>query len=192
MRFRIFFKRGRRLLYQRVTDAQSAAPRVGGSANNPSSFGIGAEPGHQEHRSPSTSVPTEASGCRSTVRRSIARLVPQPGQKTSSQGVPASSAARIVGDHSMSRPVAKRRFQRSTTSSASRRAARSALSLAAPALMSSPRVRTPISQSARDQEYEFSPRVEPVERELGVQLLDEREDYAHSEAPCGAQLKSRG
>jgi hypothetical protein len=65
-------------------------------------------------------------------------------------------------------------------------------SLAAPALMSSPRVRTPISQSARDQEYEFSPRVEPVERELGVQLLDERQNYAHSEAPCGAQLKSSG
>jgi hypothetical protein len=34
----------------------------------------------------------------STVQRSTARLVPQPGQKTSSQGVPASSAARIVGD----------------------------------------------------------------------------------------------
>jgi hypothetical protein len=54
---------------------------------------MGAEPGHQEHRRPSTSVPTEASGWRSTVRRSIARLVPQPGQKTSSQGVPATSAA---------------------------------------------------------------------------------------------------
>jgi hypothetical protein len=50
----------------------------------------------------------------------------------------------IVEDHSMSRPVAKRRFQRSTTSSASRRAARSAFSLAAPALMSSPLVRAPI------------------------------------------------
>jgi hypothetical protein len=46
-------------------------------------------------------VPAEAKGCRSTVRRSIARLVPQPGQKTSSHGVPAVSAARIVGDHSM-------------------------------------------------------------------------------------------
>jgi hypothetical protein len=49
-----------------------------------------------------------------------------------------------------------------------------------------------IATSARDQEYEFSPRVEPVERELGVQLLDERQNYSHSEAPCGAQLKSRG
>jgi hypothetical protein len=48
---------------------------------------MGADPGHHEHRSPSTIVPTEASGCRSTVRRSIARLVPQPGQKTSSQSV---------------------------------------------------------------------------------------------------------
>jgi hypothetical protein len=57
-------------------------------------------------------VPTEASGWRSTVRRSMARLVTQPGQKTSSHGVPATSAALIVGDHSMSRPVASRRFQR--------------------------------------------------------------------------------
>jgi hypothetical protein len=48
---------------------------AGGGAHSPSSFGIGADPGHHEHRSPSTSVPTEASGCRSTVRRSIARLV---------------------------------------------------------------------------------------------------------------------
>jgi hypothetical protein len=54
--------------------------RAGGSAYRPSSFGIGAEPRHQEHRRPSTSVPTDASGWRSTVRRSIARLVPQPGQ----------------------------------------------------------------------------------------------------------------
>jgi hypothetical protein len=38
-------------------------------------------------------VPTDASGWRSTVRRSIARLVPHPGQNTSSHGVPASSAA---------------------------------------------------------------------------------------------------
>jgi hypothetical protein len=76
---------------------------------------------------------------------SIARPVPQPGQKTSSHGVPAISAARMVGDRSMSRPVASRRFQRSITASASRRAARSAFSLAAPALMSSPRVRTPIA-----------------------------------------------
>jgi hypothetical protein len=113
---------------------------AGGRAYNPSSFGIGAEPGHQENRRPRTSVPTEASGWRSTVRRSIARLVPQPGQKTSSHGVPAISAARMVGDQSMSRPVAKRRFQRSMTSSASRRAARSAFSLAAPAWVSSPRV----------------------------------------------------
>jgi hypothetical protein len=90
---------------------------AGGKALSPSSFGIGADSGHQEHRRPSTIVPTEASGWRSTVRRSIARLVPQPGQKISSHGVPATRAARIVGDHSMSRPVAKRRFQRSMTSS---------------------------------------------------------------------------
>jgi hypothetical protein len=57
-----FFTRGRRLLHQRVTDAQSAPPRAGGSAYSPSSFGIGADPGHHEQRKPSTSVPTEASG----------------------------------------------------------------------------------------------------------------------------------
>jgi hypothetical protein len=50
--------------------------------------------------------------------RRNAVLFRSPEQKTSSQGVPASSAARIVGAHSMSRPVARRR------SSASRRAAR--------------------------------------------------------------------
>jgi hypothetical protein len=37
-------------------------PRAGGSAYKPRSFGIGADPGHQEHRKPSTNVPTEASG----------------------------------------------------------------------------------------------------------------------------------
>jgi hypothetical protein len=35
----------------------------------------------------------------------MARLVPQPGQNTSSHGVPASSPARIVGNHSMSEDV---------------------------------------------------------------------------------------
>jgi hypothetical protein len=44
----------------------------------PSSFGIGADPGHHEHRRPSTNVPTEASGWRSTVRKSIARLGAAP------------------------------------------------------------------------------------------------------------------
>ena len=58
---------------------------------------------------PAPSVPTEASGCRSMVRRSIALVMPQPGQNTSSHGVPARSAARIVGDRSMSRPRAKGR-----------------------------------------------------------------------------------
>ena len=56
--------------------------------------------------SPRTRVATEARGWRSTFRRSIARLVPQPGQNTSSHGVPAISAARIVGDHNMSRLAA--------------------------------------------------------------------------------------
>jgi hypothetical protein len=104
----------------RTSYRAARCPALGGKAYRPDSFGIGADLGHHEHLSPSTSAPTEASGWRSSVRRSIARLVPQPGQETSSQGVPASSAARIAGDHSMSRPVASRRFQRSRTSSASR------------------------------------------------------------------------
>ena len=49
-------------------------------------LGIGAVSGHHEHRSPSTNVATDARGWRSTLRRSIARLVPQPGQNTSSHG----------------------------------------------------------------------------------------------------------
>jgi hypothetical protein len=58
----------------------------------------------------------------STFRRSIARLVPQPAQNTSSQGVPAISAARIVGEHSMSRLAASCSFRRSMTAFASARA----------------------------------------------------------------------
>jgi hypothetical protein len=42
---------------------------------------------HQEHRTPRTRVATDASGWRPTFRRSIARLVPQPGQNMSSRGV---------------------------------------------------------------------------------------------------------
>jgi hypothetical protein len=87
---------------------------AGGKACSPRILGIGADSGHHEHRRPSTNVPTDASGCRPTIRRSMMRLVPQPGQNTSSHGVPESSAARIVGDH-MSRPAASRSFQRSTT-----------------------------------------------------------------------------
>jgi hypothetical protein len=45
-------------------------------------------------------------------RRQIARLVPQPGQNTSSQSVPAISAAGIAGDHSMSRLETSCSFQR--------------------------------------------------------------------------------
>jgi hypothetical protein len=57
-------------------------------------------------------VATEA-GWRSTVRRSIAQLVPQREQNKSSHGLPAISAARIVGDHNMSRPAATWSFRRS-------------------------------------------------------------------------------
>jgi hypothetical protein len=50
----------------------------------------------------SSKVPTEANGWRSTARRSIARLVPQPGREASSHGPPAQllrdSAARLRND----------------------------------------------------------------------------------------------
>jgi hypothetical protein len=84
---------------------------------------MGADSGHHEHLSPRTRVATDARGCRSTFRRSMARLVPQPWQNTSSHGVPAISAARIVGDHSTSRLPASCSFQRSTTPFAAARAA---------------------------------------------------------------------
>jgi hypothetical protein len=103
----------------------AAAFATGGIACSPSILGIGAVSGHHEHRSPSTNVATDARGWRSTLRRSIAWLVPQPGQNTSSHGVPAISAARIVGDHSMSRLAASCSFQRSMTAFASARAASS-------------------------------------------------------------------
>jgi hypothetical protein len=67
----------------------AAAFAAGGRAYSPRILGIGADSGHHEHRSPSTRVATDARGWRSTLRRSIARLVPQPGQNTSSHGVPA-------------------------------------------------------------------------------------------------------
>jgi hypothetical protein len=150
------------------TDALAPSRR----AKSLSSFGIGAEPGHQEHRRPSTSVPTEARGWRSTVRRSIARLVPQPGQKTSSHGVPATRAARIVGDQSMSRPVARRRFQQSMTSSASRRAAQVRLQLGGASLdveSSCPDARLRPSESIRPMPSDGRPdlaRVAPTAPEV--------------------------
>ena len=49
------------------------------------------------------------------VRTSMARLDRQPGQYTSSHGIPARTAQRIVGDHSGERSA----FHRSTTRSAS-------------------------------------------------------------------------
>jgi hypothetical protein len=41
---------------------EDTAAACGGKACKSSSFGMGAEPGHHKHRSPSTRVPTEASG----------------------------------------------------------------------------------------------------------------------------------
>jgi hypothetical protein len=122
-------------------------------------FGIGAASGHHEHRSPSTRVATEARGWRSTFRRSIARPVPQPGQNTSSQGVPAISAARIVGDHSMSRLAASCSFQRPMTAWASARAAASATCRLAAVAMSRPRVRTPIAASSVELQNNPRPRL---------------------------------
>jgi hypothetical protein len=90
----------------------AAAFAAGGRVCNARILGIGADSGHHEHRSPSTRVATDARGWRSTFRRSIARLVPQPGQNTSSHGVPAISAARIVGDHNMSRLATSCSFRR--------------------------------------------------------------------------------
>jgi hypothetical protein len=66
---------------------------AGGAAWSPIRRGIGAEPWHNEHRRFSTRLPTDASGWRSSTRMSIARLVLQPGQKTSSHGAPARTAA---------------------------------------------------------------------------------------------------
>jgi hypothetical protein len=48
--------------------------RAGGWADRPISFGIGTDPGHQEHPRPSTSVPTEASASRSTKSSTRSRL----------------------------------------------------------------------------------------------------------------------
>jgi hypothetical protein len=85
-------------------------------------IGIGAETGHHEHRSSSTKLPTDASGWRSIVRISIAPLIWQPGQYTSSHGMPATIAPRIVGDDRAPRPGASARFQLSTTYTAQSRA----------------------------------------------------------------------
>jgi hypothetical protein len=55
-------------------------PMLGGNACNPIIFGMGADPAHHEHRSPSTRLPTDAMGWRSMARISSARLVLHPGQ----------------------------------------------------------------------------------------------------------------
>jgi hypothetical protein len=70
--------------------------------------------------------------------RSIARLVPHPGQNTSSHSVPAISAAPIVGDHSMSRLAASCSFQRSMRAIASARAAASATCRLVPMAIEAP------------------------------------------------------
>ena len=103
----------------------------------------------------STAIParalrlTRADGDRPSADR-LPRLVPQPGQNTSSHGVPAISAARIVGDRNMSRLATSCSFQRSMTAFASARAAASATCCLAPMAMSRPRVRTPIEHYRRN------------------------------------------
>jgi hypothetical protein len=52
----------------RKETGRAVAAAAGGRAYSPASFGIGVDPGHHEHRSPSTRVPTEDSGLRSSVR----------------------------------------------------------------------------------------------------------------------------
>jgi hypothetical protein len=110
----------------RITDSTPRpSPRAGGSACKPRILGIGADSGHQEHRSPSMSVATEARGWRSTFRRSTARLVQQPGQNRSSHGLsaisaapdrrrPCGSIARIGGRYHLRAPA---RITRATTPS---------------------------------------------------------------------------
>jgi hypothetical protein len=71
---------------------------TGGSAYSPIIFGIGADPGHHEHRKPSTRLPTEASGWRSMVRISIARFVRQLGQCTSKSQYASQAGRNIVTD----------------------------------------------------------------------------------------------
>jgi hypothetical protein len=79
------------ILFTGCYSASAPARIDGGNGRRPISFGIGAEPRHQEHRRAQHQRAIEASGWRSMVRKSIALLVPQPGQKTLSHGVPAST-----------------------------------------------------------------------------------------------------
>jgi len=69
-----------------VTADGSQPLLAGGSAKRPVSLRTGAEPRHHEHRSPGTSVPTDARGV------AIDSQIDRPagaaaGQNTSSQGV---------------------------------------------------------------------------------------------------------
>jgi hypothetical protein len=52
------------------------------AACSPHQDGIGADPWHQEHRSPSTRLSTDAPGWRSIIPTSIARLVLHPRRNT--------------------------------------------------------------------------------------------------------------
>jgi hypothetical protein len=80
--------------------------------------------------------------------------IPQPAQ--SSQGIPAISAARIVGDHRMSRLEASCSFQRSMTAFASARAAASAKPLGIGGNVEAPRP-TPMALAHRPSRARPSP-----------------------------------
>jgi hypothetical protein len=89
----------------RITDSTPRpSPQAGARANRGSSA-LAPPPGTKSTAAPGPGWPRTRGGG-DHFRRSIARLVPQPGQNTSSQGVSAISAARIVGDHNMSRLAA--------------------------------------------------------------------------------------
>jgi hypothetical protein len=78
---------------------------AGGGAYSPSSFGIGADPGHREHRRPSTNVPTDASGWRSMVRRSIARSYRRDGEWHREQIAKRPSLARSLDGLDAAAPI---------------------------------------------------------------------------------------
>jgi hypothetical protein len=127
--------------FQPPSNVLNAEPwRSASGSNKPISFGIGADPGHRENRSPSTvRRPRHTDAGRPRGDRAQAR--PTAGQNTSSHGVPARGADRGRPQHiaagGQATPV--------PAGAASRRATRSPFGFAAPALISSPRVLTPIA-----------------------------------------------
>jgi hypothetical protein len=75
---------------------------------------MGADPGHHEHRSPNTSVPTEASGWRG------AQLDSPTCPTARAEDVEPGRSGEQRCAHSMSRPAARRRFRPGAAPSESR------------------------------------------------------------------------